>query len=80
MLTIDTVDFTDNLNSQLMQLTRFKILELKDCFRFFVLQGSVVNQVKYLFLFLVSVFHTRTIHNKFEIFSYFNRSVHKLKE
>ena len=29
MLTLGIVDFTDNLNSQLMQLTRFKILEFK---------------------------------------------------
>ena len=58
MLTLDIVDFTDNLNSQLMQLTRFKILEFKRLFLPFVLQGSGVNQVKYLFLILVFLLHT----------------------
>ena len=29
MLKVDIVNFQENLNSQLMQLTRFKILELK---------------------------------------------------
>ena len=32
MLTLDIVDFTDNLNFQLMQLTCFKILEFKRLF------------------------------------------------
>ena len=68
MLTPDIVDFIENLNSQLMQLTRFAILEFKSCFRCFVLQGSGVNQVKYLFLFFVFLLHTRTIYSWFEIF------------
>ena len=32
MLTLDIVDFIENLNSQLMQLTRFKILKFKRLF------------------------------------------------
>ena len=32
MSTLDIVDFTDNLNLQRMQLTRFKILEFKILF------------------------------------------------
>ena len=32
MLTLGIVDFIENLNSQLMQLTRFKILEFKSLF------------------------------------------------
>ena len=32
MLTLDIVDFIENLNSQLMQLTRFKIAEFKRLF------------------------------------------------
>ena len=32
MLTLDIVDFIENLNSQLMQLTHFKILEFKILF------------------------------------------------
>ena len=32
MLTLDIVDFIENLNSQLMQLTRFKILDFKRLF------------------------------------------------
>ena len=32
MLTLDIVDFIENLNSHLMQLTRFKILEFKRLF------------------------------------------------
>ena len=63
MLTRDIVDFIENLNSQLIQLTRFKILEFIYCFLCFVLQGSGVNQVKYLLLFLVCLLHTRTIYN-----------------
>ena len=63
MLTLDIVDFIENLNSQLTQLTRFMILESNYCFLCFVLQGSGVNQVKYLLLFLVCLLHTRTIYN-----------------
>ena len=32
MLTLDIVDFIETLNSQLMQLTRFKILKFKRLF------------------------------------------------
>ena len=65
MLTLDIVDFTEYLNSQLMQLTRFKLNSgiqkiVPGCF---VLQGSEVNQVKYVFSFLVFLLRTRTIYN-----------------
>ena len=35
MLRLDIVDFIENFNSQLMQLTRFKILEFKRLFPLF---------------------------------------------
>ena len=63
MLRLEIVDFIQNFNSQLMELTRFKILEFKDCFRSFVPPASGVNRVKYLdlFWFLVSFAHTNNL-------------------
>ena len=72
MLRLDIVDFIENFNSQLMQLTRFKILEFKRFFRCFVLQGSGVKQVKYLFLFLVFFFFCA--HEQFAISLKYSRS------
>ena len=43
MLRPDIVNFMEDFNSQLMQLTHFKIPDSKDCFRCFVLQGSGVQ-------------------------------------
>ena len=63
MLTLDIFDFTDNLNSQVMQLTRFKILEFKTLFpllcsaRFWGQPGEIP------FLSLAFLLHTRTIYS-----------------
>ena len=83
MLTPDIVDFIENLNSQLMQMTRFKILELKRLFPLLCSARFWDNQVKYLFLLLV-FFCTQeqfTISLKYSRNRYFNLSVHiKLQE
>ena len=61
MITFDIVDFIENLNSQLMQLTGFKILEFKRLFpllcsaRFWDQPGEIS--------LLIFCLHTRTIYN-----------------
>ena len=62
MLTLDIVDFIENLNSQLMQLTRFKILEFKRLFpllcsvRFWGQPGEIS-----LFVSCFSLAHTNNL-------------------
>ena len=52
MLTLDIVDFIENLNSQLMQLTRFKILEFKRLFSL-LCSARFWGQPGELFLFVL---------------------------
>ena len=52
MLTLDIVDFIENLNSQLMQLTRFKIQEFKRLFPL-LCSARFWGQLGELFLFVL---------------------------
>ena len=71
-LRLTKVSMDQLLNSQLMQLTRFKILDSKDCFRCKVLQGPGVNQVHEISLF-VSCFSFCT-HEQFTISLKYSRN------